>query len=121
MMTDALFKNREAIAPGYLEAVLIIKVEDKTDTEPANPAKIAKKTGDKTGVCYRYRSNPLDLTKDTFKAAISNDKYKTDECWINTIYDFYHDSLLNPNKNKRYVITGAIILEVIGKQKKPSN
>ena len=56
----------------------------------------------------------MDLTKDTFKEAIQNNNYTKDECFLNTIYDFYRDNLLNPDK-KRNVITREIILETIGK------
>ena len=56
----------------------------------------------------------MDLTKDTFKEAIQNNNYTKDECFLNTIYDFYRDNLLNPDK-KRNVINREIILETIGK------
>ena len=37
------------------------------------------------------------------------------ECWINALYEIYGDSLLRTNKQQRYVITRAKILEIIGK------
>ena len=43
--------------------------------------------------------------------------YKTNECWINTIYDFYHETLLDPKKPVRYRITRDDILEILGKTK----
>ena len=36
------------------------------------------------------------------------------ECWINTLYDFYGDNLLSQDK-KRNVITRDIILETLGR------
>ena len=36
------------------------------------------------------------------------------ECWINSIYDCYHDTLLRTDK-KRNMITRATILEVLGR------
>ncbi len=41
----------------------------------------------------------------TFKEAISNQKnYAKDECFLNTIYDFYRDNLLKADE-KRNAIT----------------
>jgi hypothetical protein len=61
-----------------------------------------------------YNYVAMDLTKDTFKEVIQNNNYTKDECILNTIYDFYRDNLLNPDK-KCNVITREIILETIGK------
>ena len=55
------------------------------------------------------------MTADTFAEAIKNKKYKKDECWINALFDVYGETLLDPFKNKRYVITRETILQVIGK------
>ena len=56
----------------------------------------------------------MDLSKDTFQMAIENFKYVEHECVINSLYDFYHDSLLSADK-KRYRITREKILEIICK------
>jgi hypothetical protein len=60
-----------------------------------------KRAGHKSNICYKYCSTPLDLTRDTFRQALENKNYKRNECWLNTIYDHYHDSLLNPNRSQR--------------------
>ena len=44
--------------------------------------------------------------------AMKNDKYIKNECWINSIYDCYHDTLLRTDK-KRNMITRETILEVL--------
>ena len=56
----------------------------------------------------------MDLEASTFKDAISKRNYAKDECFINSIYDFYHDNLLKADK-KRNVINRASILKTIGK------
>ena len=63
---------------------------------------------------YRYASNQLDVAQDTMEKAKKNDKYVKNECWINSIYDCYHDTLLRTDK-KRNMITRATILEVLGR------
>ena len=54
------------------------------------------------------------MEASTFKEALGKQNYAKDECFINSIYDFYHDSVLKTDK-KRSVITRASILKTIGK------
>ena len=59
--------------------------------------------------------NNIRFNKNTFRQALENENYKRNECWLNTLYDHYHDSLLNPNRSQRYVITREKILDTIGR------
>ena len=63
---------------------------------------------------YRYGSTHIDVSKNTFKEAIERKNYIKDECWINSIYDFYKDSLMRPDK-KRNPIFREIILKDLGR------
>ena len=64
---------------------------------------------------HKYIDTVLNLEADTLKEALDNKTYVKNECWINTLYDYYKDDLLNLEKSKRYCITKAMILETIGK------
>jgi hypothetical protein len=68
----------------------------------------------KISIKNNYITTELDLSKDTFEEAIKNEKYVKNECFINSIYDFYGDNLLSSSK-KRNVIDRARILSIIGK------
>jgi hypothetical protein len=74
-----------------------------------------KRAGNKSNICYKYCSTPLDLTRNTFRQALENKNYKRNECWLNTIYDHYHDSLLDPNRSQRYAVTREKILSIINR------
>ena len=52
------------------------------------------------------------MNVDTFKEAIENKNYKENECWNNTIYDFYKDTLLSDKRRKH--ITRETSLHDIG-------
>ena len=54
------------------------------------------------------------MEASTFTEALGKQNYAKDECFINSIYDFYHDRVLKTDK-KRNVITRASILKTIGK------
>ena len=87
---------------------------DLDNVKPHDQVKTKKRNDSKQSIKYSYISTPLDLSKDTFAEAIKNNNYIKNECWINTLYDFYKDTLLSTNK-KRNVITREIILKIIGK------
>ena len=115
-MTDFDFKNRETLAPGYVQAIMVLRYTEDRDGPVANPADAAMAAaGDKMTINYRYCCNQLDLAKDTFAEAMQNNLYKSNECWINTIYDFYGETLLDPNKHQRYRIERKDILQILGK------
>ena len=98
-----------------LDAIMIISAQDKSDTPAVDPARVPKRGDGKQAINHKYRTNRVDMTKDTFQEAIENKKYKKDECWINALFDVYGEKLLNPSKSKRYAITRDMILQVIGK------
>ena len=114
--TDPNFKDREARAPGYLEAIYVLNHETPDDeVKVQDPLETAKRMGGtKNTIDFKYTSNTLDLTKNTFREAMEKGNHVENECWINALYDFYGDNLLSPNK-KRNLITREIILETLGK------
>ena len=113
---NVIFKDlMESTGNSYLEAVYLMNITDsETKGRAFEPRKRKNRDTAKVGAYYLYNYVAMDLTKDTFKEAIQNNNYTKDECFLNTIYDFYRDNLLNPDK-KRNVITREIILETIGK------
>ena len=70
----------------------------------------------KLSMYHRYVDTKLDLERETFKDAIKIVNYVENECCINTLYEYYSDSLLNLNKkHKAYLITREIKLDTLGK------
>jgi hypothetical protein len=117
-MTDDEFRNRELLAPGYVEALMVLGVDDDYVGPVVDPAEEPMAAaGDKVTITYRYCSNVLDLTKDTFAEAVRNERYLKNECFINSLYDFYGDKLLDPKRAQRYRISREDILKILGKTK----
>ena len=99
----------------YLRALSVLGVKDvRTSGSSYAPTSALNRDTEKVAAYYRYTTTDLDLDADTFKEAISKGKYKKDECFINSIYDFYGDNLMRPDK-KRNVINRETILKTIGK------
>jgi len=114
-MTDDEFKDRVKHDHEYITALYILELRSYDNVEPVNPAKVPKRAGNKSNICYKYCSTSLDLTKNTFRQALEKKNYRRNECWLNTLYDHYHDTLLNPNRSQRYVVTREKILNIINR------
>ena len=116
LMTDLVMKLNWENLVKITVGILIKKVHDVNFEEvPIYNRRIAQQR-DTTTISRRfgYITTELDLSQDTLKEAIQYKQYVTDECWINTLYDFYGDNLLSENK-KRHFISISMILEIIGK------
>ena len=102
----------------YLEAMYVMNLADSNFEQSKrlefDPKRIKNKSGSQVAAYYRYSTTELDLTVDTFKEAIAKTHYVKNECFLNSIYDFYKDNLLSTAK-QRNVITRASLLETIGK------
>ncbi len=60
-----------------------------------------------------YISTELDMTFDNFKEALDNKNYIENECWINTIMDYYGNTILSPDKALRYRFTRENLLDIL--------
>jgi len=103
----------------YLEAMYVMNLSKSDWTKDGDriefdPKRRKNKSTDKVAAYYRYTTTELDLSAETLKEAIAKHHYAKDECFINSLYDFYKDTLMN-TKRHRNVITREIILETIGK------
>ncbi|MFM7984621.1 MAG: hypothetical protein ACKPKO_35390, partial [Candidatus Fonsibacter sp.] len=118
-MTNASFKERELKAPGYLDGIYIIDWTAigaaAAQSAPADPKETPKRaSADKVAIQFKYCSHQLDLSKKTFREALQRGNHHVSECWINTLYDNYEQTLLRTDKNKD-LITRETILDVLGR------
>ena len=117
-MTDDNCKKREMDAPGYLDGIYVLDwsaTSAKRAAAPADPKETRKRaSGDKVAIQFKYCSTELDLSKRTFREALRKSNHHVSECWINTLYDNYEQTLLRTEK-KRNLITRETILEVLGR------
>ena len=100
--TDSVFdeylnKVRDYISVVYIKGVEELNPSDKT----YNPYDDPLKDSSHISINYKYIHTNIDISKDTFQKAIELNHYVDNECWINSIYDFYKDSLLRRKKRHR--------------------
>jgi len=113
MYTDAEFSKYYDLRVSYINAVYIGRVERiKNRRSSYNPLDENLRDATKQSIYYRYIETNVYMNADTFKEAIENKNYIENECWINTIYDFYKDTLLSDKRRKH--ISRETILNDIG-------
>ena len=64
-------------------------------------------------IYHRYVHTPIKMSEDTLQNAIKKGNYIENECWINTLTDFYSDTLMNPRTRNR--LTREKIIEILGR------
>jgi hypothetical protein len=91
---NVIFKDSmESTSKTYLAAVHLMNITDsETKGRPFEARRRKKGDTTKVGAYYLYNYVATDLSKDTFKEAIQNHNYTKDECFLNTIYDFYREA-----------------------------
>ena len=60
-----------------------------------------------------YIYTPLKMSEDTIQKAITQGNYIKNECWINSLTDFYSDTIMNERTRNR--LTRDKIIEIIGR------
>ena len=85
------------------------KVDGDTDFKPEQE----KLTNTANLSMYNiYIQTPLDPEFETFKEAISVKHYKENECWFNTITDWYKDTLMGEKRREKNRLTKESMLKL---------
>ena len=58
---------------------------------------------------------PIKMSEGTIQKAIKKGNYIENECWINSLTDFYSDTIMNEKTRNR--LTRDKIIEIIGREK----
>ena len=85
-MTDAIFRERELKAPGYLDGIYVLEwtaigTPAEQEAPAANPKETPKRAyGDKVAIEFKYCSHQLDMSKRTFREALQKGNHHVSEC-----------------------------------------
>ena len=64
-------------------------------------------------IFHRYVNTPVALQAETIGEAIKKGHHVENECWINSLLDFYSDTLMNEKRKNR--LTREKVIEIIGR------
>ena len=84
----------------YIDMIYIKSIYTYNDKKSKyNPLKTKARASDENhAINYRYIKTEINLNYDTFKECIKNEKYKDNECFINSLMDFYENSIFSKTK-----------------------
>ena len=115
LMTDDSFKADVGYAEGYIACIKVNYAErvDKADDFKPQDEDLTNTVN--VSMYHRYIQTPLDPQYETFKEAIKVEHYVKNECWFNTLTDYYKDTLMGDHKREKNKLTKEAVLKIINK------
>ena len=101
------------VETGYIDALKILRARKAEGGQPSNPRQANLRRSENISMYNTYMYTELDTSKETFMEAIQKGNYVDNQCWLNTLTDYYKDTLMN-NKKKEPMSRG-MILKLINK------
>jgi hypothetical protein len=106
---------------GINEYTTFIFFKSKAKEEPStinyNPRDQLQRDTDKLSAMNKYMLSEVNTESKTIGDALKNENNLPYECWWNCFYQTYSNTLLNPNRSKRYLKTKEDFLDILGKLK----
>ena len=114
LLTDDSFKAELGYAVDYIDCIKVNYVERVDNADDFKPQEEELTNTVNVSMYHRYIQTPLDPQYETFKEAIKVEHYVKNECWFNTLTDYYKDTLMGDHKRENK-FTKEAILKIINK------
>ena len=115
LLTDDSFRAEVGYAEGYIDCIKVNYAERVDNADVFKPQDEELTNTENVSMYHRYIQTPLDPQYETFKEAIKVDHYVKNECWFNTLTDYYKDTLMGDKKREKNKLTKEAILKIINK------
>ena len=115
LMTDDSFKADVGYAEGYIACNKVNYAERVDNADAFKPQDEDLTNTVNVSMYHRYIQTPLDPQYETLKEAIKVEHYVKNECWFNTLTDYYKDTLMGDHKREKNKLTKEAILKIINK------
>ena len=115
IMSDSDMEDTLHFVQSY---IVCIKVKDVDRVDGDNdfiPADEKLTDTSHVSMFHRYIQTPLNPEYKTLKEAIEVNHCQENQCWLNTITDYYKDTLMGEKRREKNRLTRKIILNLIGK------
>ena len=99
----------------YIDCIKLLSVERVDEETDFAPEKEKLKNTANLSMYNIYIQTPLDPEFETFKEAINVKHYKENECWFNTITDWYKDTLMGEKRREKNRLTKESMLKLMNK------
>ena len=115
LQTDPEARDELEQHKDYIDCIKLLSVE-RIDGDVNFDPKNEKLTNTANLSMYNiYIQTPLDPEFETFKEAINVKHYKENECWFNTITDWYKDTLMGVKRREKNRLTKDSMLKLMNK------
>ena len=115
LVTDDSFKADVGYAEGYIACIKVNYAERVDNADAFKPQDEDLTNTVNVSMYHRYIQTTLDPQYETFKEAIKVEHYVKNECWFNTLTDYYKDTLMGDHKREKNKLTKEAILKIINK------
>ena len=115
LQTDSEAYDELEFHKSYIDCIKLLSVERVDEETDFAPEKEKLKNTANLSMYNIYIQTPLDPEFETFKEAINVKHYKENECWFNTITDWYKDTLMGEKRREKNRLTKESMLKLMNK------
>ena len=100
---------------GYVDCIRVYEVDRVDGDTDFNPKRENLRDATNMSMYHNYIQTPLNPEYQTLKEAIKIEHYQDNICWINTLTDYYKNTLMDDKKREKNKLTRESILKLINK------
>ena len=100
---------------GYVDCIRVYEVDRVDGDTDFNPKRENLRDATNMSMYHNYIQTPLNPEYETLKEAIKIEHYQDNICWINTLTDYYKNTLMDDKKREKNKLTRESILKLINK------
>ena len=100
---------------GYVDCIKVYEVDRVDGDTDFNPKRENLRDATNMSMYHNYIQTPLNPEYETLKEAIKIEHYQDNICWINTLTDYYKNTLMDDKKREKNKLTRESILKLINK------
>ena len=115
LQTDSEAYDELEFHKSYIDCIKLLSVKRVDEETDFAPEKEKLKNTANLSMYNIYIQTPLDPEFETFKEAIQVKHYKENECWFNTITDWYKDTLMGEERREKNRLTKENMLKIMNK------
>ena len=99
----------------YVDCIKVYEVDRVDGDTDFNPKRENLRYATNVSMYHNYIQTPLNPEYETLKEAIKVEHYQDNICWINTLTDYYKNTLMDDKKREKNKLTRESILKLINK------
>ena len=113
LITDPNIQEDLMHVEHYVACIIIYGADGVDGDTDFNPKRKNLRDATNASMYHNYIQTPLNPEYETLKEAIKIEHYQDNICWINTLTDYYKNTLMDDKKREKNKLTRESILKLI--------